>query len=201
MIKTCQWRESKTRGKDIPSALRPKYPAIPDKENPYLLGLRGIFVLQSFLWVFLQTFVPGTVKESVNIYGPPYQIYLRKTLPVLFWNDNLIYSFFILLSARTICIPFIKSSTESSIAGAVFRRGLRLWFPTAVSLAVVKLISSQIGYGYIDLFKSLTGNHSFNTPYEMSNALIYFNSVFNMFWITHGFATSAGSNAFPSQLL
>lgn len=29
----------------------------------------------------------------------------------------------------------------------------------------------------------------------------YFNSVFNMFWITHDFATSAGSNAFPSQLL
>lgn len=35
----------------------------------------------------------------------------------------------------------------------------------------------------------------------MSSTLIYFNSVFNMFWITHDFATSGGSSAFPSQLL
>lgn len=185
----------------LPEILRPRYPAVPDKEGSYLYGLRGIFVIESFLWVFLQTFVPGAVKGSANIYGPAYQIYLRKTLSVLFWNDTLVYSFFIILSARTICIPFLKNPDKSSIAGPVFRRGLHLWFPVAVSLAVVKLMFSQLGMSYIDDYKALTGNNSFNTPYDMPNTLVYFNSVFNMFWITHDFATSAGSYAFPSQLL
>ncbi|KAJ9293492.1 hypothetical protein DTO271G3_7757 [Paecilomyces variotii] len=181
--------------------VRPRYPAVPDKESSYLYGLRGVFVIESFLWVFLQTLVPGAVKGTANINGPAYQIYLKKTLSVLFWNDSLIYSFFILVSARTICLPFLKNPDKSGIAGSVFRRGLRLWFPVAVSLAVVKLMFWKMGTAYIDNYKSLTGNISFNTPYDMPNTLVYFNSVFNMFWITQDFATSAGSYAFPSQLL
>lgn len=170
-------------------------------EQGYLLGLRGFLVIQSFLWVFLQTFVPVAVKDSANTIGPTYEKIVRQSLSVLFWNDSLIYSSFILLSARTICIPYLRNPNKTAVASAVFRRGLRLWFPTAVALAIVKILSSTIGTAYIDEFKRETGNFSFETPYDMPNALVYFNSVFNLFWTNNKFFEQAGNTAFPSQTL
>ncbi|BDD57759.1 hypothetical protein MAP00_003103 [Monascus purpureus] len=105
----------------LSKTLRLRYPAVHDKDSSYLLGLRGWFVVQSFFWVFMQTFVPAAVKASDNIQGSSYQLGLRKSLSVLFWNDNLIYSFFILISARTICLPFLHNPTKTNIASAVFR--------------------------------------------------------------------------------
>ena len=173
----------------------------PIKEQRYLLGVRGLLVIQAFVWVFLQTFVPAAVKDSNNTTGPNYQIILRKSLSVLFWNESLIYSAFILLSGRTVCIPFLKVSTKTSVASACFRRGVRLWFPVAVALAIVKVTFSKIGFDYIDRFKNITGNTSFETPYPLSNFIIYFNSVFNLFWTTFNFSSQAGSRAFPAQTL
>ena len=167
----------------------------------YLLGLRGFLVIQCFLWVFLQTFAPTAVKDAANVDGPTYQQLLRKTLSVLFWNGNLLYSSFIFLSARTLCIPFFKAPKKSVVASAVVRRGLRLWFPVAVSLALVTTVFSQLGLDYIEDFQAVTGNVSFERPYFLSNAVIYFNSVFNLFWVSRDFATQSGSVAFPSQTL
>src|SRR6266516_1147910 len=87
-----------------------------DYEQNYLLGLRGFLVLESFVWVFLQTFAPVAVKGSNNASGPLFQVILRKAVSVLFWNDNLLYSFFILLSGRTICIPFLKDPSRVLVA-------------------------------------------------------------------------------------
>ncbi|KAL6715407.1 hypothetical protein ACLMJK_006368 [Lecanora helva] len=170
-------------------------------EQKYLVGLRGFLALQSFTWVFLQTFVPVAVKSSANTKGNGVEKILRKTLSVLFWNDSLIYSSIILLSARMICVRFLLSSNKTALASSVFRRGLRLWIPTAVSLAFVKILTSTIGTEYIDDFKTQTGNVSFQTPYSIPNALAYFNSVFNLFWVTRNFHDQAGSLAFPSQTL
>lgn len=171
-------------------------------DQRYLLGFRGLLVIQSFLWVFLQTFAPATVKDANDTAGPRYQVILRYTLSVIFWNETLIYSAFILLSARTICLPFLKSSTRTAIASAAFRRGLRLWFPVAVALAIVKITFSSIGTGYIDQFKQATGNTSFDAPYTLTpGALAYFNSVFNLFWTAFNFSTQAGSQAFPTGTL
>lgn len=169
-------------------------------EQEYLLGLRGFLTLQAFIWVFLQTFVPAAVKGN-NISGPEYQVILRKTFSVIFWNENLLYSAFIFLSARTICIPFFRDPTKTSIASACFRRGIRLYFPVAIALIIIKLTSSKTGLAEIESFKSYTNNNSFETPYYMVNALACFNSGFMLFWTTIGFATQAGSKAFPSQTL
>lgn len=168
----------------------------------HLLGLRGFLVIQSFLWTFLQAFVPVAVKDSANTSGRPYEQILRQSLSVLFWNDSLIYSSFIFLSARTLCIPYLESPGKTTAASAIFRRGLRLWFPTAVSLAIVKILSSTIGTTHIDEYKRGTGNVSIEVPYEIPNALAYFNSVFNLFW-THNNNpfNQAGNTAFPSQTL
>lgn len=170
-------------------------------DQRYLLGLRGVLVVQSFVWLFLHTFVPATVKHDNQVTGPEYQNLLRKVLSPILWNESLISSTFILLSARTICLPFLKSSTKTSIASACLRRGIRLWFPTAVALAIVKICFSTMGTNYIEDFKTKADNTSLDTPYPMKDALAYFNSVIGLFWTTFNFATQAGSKAFPSGTL
>ena len=170
-------------------------------ERGHLLGLRGFLVIQSFLWVFLETFVPVAVKDSANASGPTYEKVLRQSLSVLFWNDSLIYSSFIFLSARTICLPYLETPSKTAIASAVFRRGLRLWFPIAVTLAIVKILSSTIGTSHLDQYKQSTANLTLEVPYEIPNTLAYFNSVFNLFWTNKQFFSQAGNTAFPSQTL
>jgi hypothetical protein len=173
-------------------------------EQQYLLGFRGFLVIQAFLWVFLQTFVPVTVAASANPNGKLYQQVIRKTLSVLFWNEHFLYGAIIFLSARSIAIPFINSSAKngnSRIARSVFCRGIALWFPVAVTLAIIQLAFSQTELNYIYQFKTRTGNNSMQVPYGIPNALTYFNSVFNLFWTTHNYSVQAGSTAFPSQTL
>ena len=181
------------------SLLQDQQSAVVDQR--YLLGLRGVLVIQSFVWVFLETFVPLTVKHDSQQSGPEYQNIIRKSLSPVLWNETLISSTFLLLSARTICLPFLKNSSKTSVASSCFRRGLRLWFPVAVSLAIVKTVFSIIGTEYIDEFKELTENTILDTPYPLKNALGYFNAVFGLFWTTFNFASQAGSKAFPSGTL
>jgi hypothetical protein len=183
------------------ASLLDKQPVI-DSSQSYLLGLRGLLAIECFVWVFLQTFVPTVVEDSHQP-SPLYQVILRKTAAVLFWNDSLLYSFFIFLSARTICIPFFKNPTKNSVASALFRRGIRLWFPVAVALAIVKCTFSQTGFQYLWNFKNDTNNTILQVPFDIPGTLAYFNSVFNLFWTSQSgeFAKQAGSKAFPSQTL
>ncbi|KAJ4360225.1 uncharacterized protein N0V89_000785 [Didymosphaeria variabile] len=175
-----------------------------DPKTDFLIGLRGFFVMQSFLHTFLLVFAPASVAHSTNAQEVLHSSTLHKTLKlvsILFWNDGIIYSAFILLSARTICIPFMKDRTKLSIAGSIFRRGIRLWFPVAVALAISTGVLHATGYKYIDDFAEKTGNISILVPYKIDNALIYFNSVFNLFWVTTRFSEQAGSYAFPGQMM
>ncbi|KAH6664459.1 hypothetical protein B0J14DRAFT_493600 [Halenospora varia] len=167
----------------------------------YLIGLRGLLTLQCFLWTFLQVFAPAVVKDSANTEGPFEHILLRKTLSVLFWNEGLIYSFFIFLSARSITIQFINSPSSVLIASAAFRRGIRLAIPIACSLFLIQIIFLATSTTYISEFSTLTSNKSISVPYKIPGALGYMNSVFNVFWISRDFASQAANKAFPSQQL
>lgn len=180
----------------LPQPSPPTHP-----EQSYLLGVRGLLTLQSFTWVFLQTFVPVAIRDPPNVDGPAYEKLLRSIFSVLFWNKSLIYSAFILLSARTICIPFLHTSTKTTLASAIFRRGLRLWFPTAAALAIVKTTSSTLGTEHITAFATHTRNPHLSTPYTLPTTLAYLNSVFNLFWTTRQFASQSANTAFPSQTL
>ncbi|OAL42977.1 hypothetical protein IQ07DRAFT_525281, partial [Pyrenochaeta sp. DS3sAY3a] len=173
--------------------------------NNYLVGLRGLFVVQAFLFAFLQVFAPAAVAHSPNASNNQSSALHKalKFVSILFWNDGIIYSGFILLSARTICLPFltIGAGSKLSIAGSVFRRGLRLWFPVAIALAISAGTLHAIGYEYVDNFAKSTNNISIFVPYKINTALIYFNSVFNLFWVTTKFSDQAGSYAFPGQMM
>ena len=191
----------------IPSSVSSKAPTIVpsphDAAQDYLTGVRGVLVIMSFLWVFMQTFAPAAVKASANTTGPPWQLALRKSLSILFWNDSLIYSSIIFLSARTICLPFLLDSSKLVLAGSVFRRGLRLWFPTAAALIVVYIVFTKIlGTQYLYDFASQTSNASMHPDqYVLPSSLANFNSIFEIFWMSHNVSYQAGNWAFPSQTL
>ncbi|RDW66689.1 hypothetical protein BP5796_09438 [Coleophoma crateriformis] len=170
-------------------------------EQEYLLGFRGLLVIQSFLWVFLTVFVPVTVAQSKNTTGPLYEEVFRKVLSVLFWNEYFLYGAIIFLSARSIAIPFIKKPSREQAAKSIFCRGLSLWFPLAIALAIVKLSFTKATSERLYDFKTRTGNNSIAVPYIMPTTLAYFNSVFNLFWTTKNFMITSGNTAFPSQTL
>ncbi|KAH8654060.1 hypothetical protein BGZ60DRAFT_386647 [Tricladium varicosporioides] len=177
----------------------PQPTALPSQD--YLIGLRGLLAIQCFLWTFLRVFAPAAVKDSSNTDGPFEHILLRKTLSVLFWNEGLIYSFFIFLSARSIAIPFINSPSSRLVASAAFRRGIRLAIPIACSVFFIQIIFLANSTTYISEFSALTSNKSISIPYEIPGALGYINSVFGVFWISRDFASQAANKAFPSQQL
>ncbi|KAJ4987806.1 hypothetical protein SVAN01_06686 [Stagonosporopsis vannaccii] len=167
----------------------------------YLVGLRGILVLQSFLFVFFQSFLPTAVPDSKNEDGPFYQIVLRKSFSVIFCNESLIYSWIILLSARTIALPYLGNMTREVCASSVFRRTIRLWTPTFVAFSVAVAAFTATDTTYIDNFITRTGNLSTETPMRMRNFLVYFNSLFDIFWINKGYSFQAANKAFPSGTL
>lgn len=176
-----------------------------DASQDYLVGVRGVVAIMAFLWTFLQTFVPAAVKGSANTTGLGYQIALRRSLSVLFWNDSMIYSSIIFLSARMICLPFLLDSSKTVLASSVVRRGLRLWFPVAASLIIVYAVFTKHfgGTQYLTDFATQTDNVSMNTTtlYVIPNSLANFNSIFETFWITHLYQDHAANWAFPTQTL
>ncbi|OCK77230.1 hypothetical protein K432DRAFT_304700 [Lepidopterella palustris CBS 459.81] len=188
-------------GFQLPSCLLPARRPASFSEHDYLIGVRGILVIQSFLWVFLQTFVPTTVKDSDNVSGPLYQVIIRKTLSVLFWNDALIYSSFIFLSARTLCLPFLKNPTRVTASSSIFRRGVRLWFPTTVAFSLSTLLFHTLGISYISAFIDGTNNLSIGVPRQIPSFLNWFNSLFEIFWVSKKESLQAANTAFPAQTL
>ncbi|TEY65918.1 hypothetical protein BOTCAL_0135g00050 [Botryotinia calthae] len=158
-------------------------------QSTYLLGLRGFLILQAFLWIFLQTFVPATVKSNIITFPantPTYQDLIRKILSPIFWNESLIYSSFVFLSSRTLCISFISSPSKQTIASSIFRRSFRLIIPTIFSLSLVTLLSQTTSNNLTTLFITETINPSIQTPYTLRSPipLTLFNSLFTLFLST-----------------
>jgi hypothetical protein len=170
-------------------------------DQDYLIGLRGLLVVQSFLFVFFQTFLPAAAPDSKNIDDPKYQVVLRKSFSVLFCNEALIYSWIIFLSARTICLPYLINNVREVCASSIFRRGVRLWIPTFVAYSVSAAAFSTTSTEYITNFFNATENISTSTPMRFRNFLIYFNSLFDIFWLNKAYSSQAANQAFPTGTL
>ena len=165
----------------------------------YLTGLRGVLALESLSWIFFQTFVPAVVSNDTS--GPTYQRILRLSLSVPFWNESLISSFFIILSARTICVPFLQNPCAATYAGSLIRRPLRIAISLSIACGLAILILSQLGTAYIDTFKSTLPNDSIANPATAPAALVVFNSIFDLFWIASDFSEQAANAFWPSATL
>ena len=174
----------------------PTYSLTESPSQPYVTGLRGILALESILWIFFQTFVPAIVSSGAH--GPTYQHVLRGVFSVPFWNASLISSFFIILSARAICIPFLQNPCAATYAGSLIRRPLRMGISLSIASGLAILILSQLGTAHIDEFKLVLPNESISTPAIPQTALVALNSIFDLFWIVSDFSGQAGNTFWPS---
>jgi hypothetical protein len=176
-------------------------PSPPETQVNYFLGLRGVLAVQTYLYLFLLVFAPAAVKDSLNIDGVSAQVLLRKTLSVLLWNGSLIYSSIIVLSGRTIVLPFFSNPSKSVAASSLFRRAIRLSFPVIIAFSLAALILKGMGRSYIADFMEKSGNKSIAVPTPIPTFVVWFNSLFTLFWSTRDFSLQNGSTAFPSQTL
>ena len=170
-------------------------------EQDYVVGLRGVFVIQSFLFVFFKVFLPTALPDSKNVDGFMYEKIFRKTFSVIFANESLIYSWFIFLSARTLALPFLGASTRQVCASSIFRRGVRLWIPTMLAFSLAAAAFSLGSTSYINEFLARTQNISTAPPQHMHNFLVYFNSLFDIFWVTKAPSYQSANQLFPSGTL
>lgn len=168
-------------------------------QHLHLTGLRGILVIESFLWAFFELFIPTLVSETTQ--GPSYQGFLRRIFSVPLWNADLIHNFFIILSMRTICISFLGNPTGQVYAATVIRRIIRMVVILCIGSGMATLIFTQIGTGYIDNFKAELPNQTVKTPVKAHDAVAALNSLFDLFWITADFYTQAANRSFPSATL
>ncbi|PQE29757.1 aspartic-type endopeptidase protein [Rutstroemia sp. NJR-2017a WRK4] len=188
------------------------YLSSPTSNSPqvtYLLGLRGFLVLQTFIWTFLQVFVPATVKSNIVTFPsdtPTYQTLIRKILSPIFWNESLLYASFVFLTGRTLCISFINSPSKETLTSSIFRRSFRLVIPTAISLSLFTLISHVTSTNELTTrFITQTSNPVIETPYKLPSPipLTLFNSIFTLFLSTTNtpLHTLSASLSFPSSTL
>lgn len=191
-------RLQKIMGIAIPEVLNP-YP--PKTQVNYLLGVRGVLAGQTFIYLFLQLFAPTTVKDSANPDGPIAQELLRKTIGVLFWNGSLTYSAIIILSARTIVLPFFSEPSKTVVASSLFRRPIRLALPVFIAIIISTTLVKTMGTEYITTFATKTGNKSISAPTSMTGFVVFFNSIFTLFWQTRDFSKQNGSTGVLGQSL
>ena len=179
------------------SSKQPKEATVPHAQ-PYLTGLRGVLVIQSLLWVFLQTFAPATASQTP---GPTWQYVLRDIFCVPFWNQSLIYSFFIILSARTVCVPFLSNPTAVTFAGSLIGRPIRVGLSISVATAIAIVIYSQIGTEYFVAFFQLQPNAVLEAPQQAPNGLAAFLSIYDLLWISRNWVQQAANQFWPTATM
>lgn len=167
--------------------------------HPYITGLRGILVIESFVWVFFQTFIPALTSNETS--GPIYQDILRYLFSVPLWNASFIHNFFIILSMRTICVSFLEKPTGQKYAATIIRRNVRIVLAVGAASGLSMLIFWQIGTQYIDEFKAILPNNSIQTPSVVYDGGAAIGSLFNLFWLIQDFYTQAANSFWPTATL
>jgi hypothetical protein len=171
------------------------------RQEAALLGFRGVLAIQTIIYIVFEIFFPTAVAHSSNNTGPQWQRILRTSVSIFLWNPSLIRAALIILSARTICLPFLESPSSVKLASAIFRRPFRLFFPLSVALAITTIVNNTIKTTYLDHFKDLSSNVSLPTPYQLPIALTYFNAMFTLFWTVRSYTDQAASRAFYNNSL
>ena len=168
-------------------------------QHLYITGLRGILVVQSFLWTYFHTFLPTLTSKTTP--GPVYQDLLREIFSVPLWNDSLIYNFFVILSMRTIAVSFLQNPTGQTYAATVIRRIVRMTLILCIASGLATAIFSQIGVDFINDFKARLPNQTIQTPVKTYDAIAAWNSLFDLFWITTDFFSQAANTFWPTRTL
>ncbi|CAO1624208.1 unnamed protein product [Parajaminaea phylloscopi] len=160
----------------------------------WLEGLRGLLALEMLLYIFFRLLAPaiasdtdldGTYPAAFLSKAPAWHNTLRKALSPLFWNPTLLSTFFLVLSGRVAALTFLERRSATTLAGAVFRRPVRLLLPILVGLAVTSIVSVAKGFGDAQRLSDLTSNSAARPPAIWTSFLEYLNSVFALYFNTN----------------
>lgn len=165
----------------------------------HLYGLRGILAICGIATIFVQTFIPALAYSKAH--GPEYQKILRIIFSPVIWSEDLILSFFFVLSCHSVALTFLSSPTPISLSGSIIRRVIRMVIMIALACGIVFGIFGGIGTEYIDRFKEVLPNEQITTPEVPENALIALNSIFDIFWVARSFYTQAANTFWPTQTI
>ena len=116
----------------------------------------------------------------------------------MFYNLSLVRTFFFVLSARSICVRFLKRSQPSTFAGSIIRRLIRLPLVLTIACAIVFGVFGGIGVSYIRQFEEVLPNASITAPESPNNALTGLNAIFDQFWIVRSYYYQAANDFWPS---
>ncbi|KAF2772415.1 hypothetical protein EJ03DRAFT_387803 [Teratosphaeria nubilosa] len=174
-------------------------PEASNEEHAYLYGMRGILTISSILWIFFQTFLPTLVTNETT--GPLYQKVLRIVFSPILWNESLISSFFFVLSARSICVRFLKEPKGMTFAGSVIRRIIRLGLAAGIASGIASGIMKALGSEYVHDFKVALPNASITTPKLADDGLTAVNAMFDMFWVVRSYYYQAANKLWPSNTI
>jgi hypothetical protein len=163
----------------------------------YLTGLRGLLVLESLAWIFFHTFIPSLVFSIPS--EPLYLAIFRKTFSVPLWNASLIRSFFIILSARTVCVHYLHDPTTDKFSGSLIRRPIRIAIPLAIATTLAAVIFSKLGTGYISTFADVTENPLIEPPASATDPIQIFNAFHNLLWTVQNFFSQEANALWPSH--
>ncbi|KAF7508182.1 hypothetical protein GJ744_009479 [Endocarpon pusillum] len=176
-----------------------KPPLREEHSQIYLTGLRGILVLESILWILFLIFVPGLTTADIS--SPIYQQGLRKGLQVLLWDYSFIASFFLILSARVICVPFLADSSSTKYARTLIRRPIEIGLPLFVAAAIAFVTFDRTGTDTVTKFATNYSNPLVQPVVVPSSALALVNSIYNTLWVVRDFSNQAANHAWPSMTL
>jgi len=169
----------------------------------HVTGLRGVLVIQSLFWIYLQTFAPAMVYPSsaYQTNGPTWQYALRDIFCAPLWNTSLIYTWFIILSARTVCIPFLSNPCGTTFAGSLMRRNIRVGLSISVATAISILVFTQIENGYFETFNSILHNPAVTAPAKPQKPHAGFLSIYELLWVTRNWYQQAANTFWPSSTM
>jgi hypothetical protein len=175
----------------------PVQPPCSSEARVHLYGLRGILAICGIATIFVQTFIPALAFSKAH--GPEYQKILRIIFSPVIWSEDLITSFFFVLSCHSIALTFLGSPTPTTFSGSIVRRVIRMVITIALACGIVFGIFGGIGTEYIDRFKEVLPNEQITTPGIPENALVALNSIFDIFWVVRDFYTEAANTFWPTQ--
>lgn len=170
-----------------------------EEKRPYLYGLRGILALCSIATVFFQTFVPALVREDLD--GPKYQNLIRIVFSPIFWDEQLICSFFFALSSYAIALRFLHNPVPSAFSGSIIRRVFRMILATAPACGIVFGIFGGMGTENIEHFQIVLPNPTISAPDIPQNALVGLNAIFDLFWAVRDYSALAANTFWPTHTL
>ncbi|CAO1624962.1 unnamed protein product [Sympodiomycopsis kandeliae] len=159
----------------------------------YLQGLRGLLAIEVLLFTFFRLLMPavasdtdldGTYPAAFSSDAPAWQNGLRRGLSPLLWDSTLPSAFFVILSARVVSLTFLERRNSISIAGATFRRPVRLVLPVLAALAFTSIVSVAGGFKYAAQFAELTQNTMAQPPQIWKSTIEFVNSAVSLFFNT-----------------